>query len=346
MTGATQTLDAEKFAKVRVMMDRGATEGERAAARTRAEAMAKRAGMTLKQAMSKMDRKAKADAPKPQQQSGGDWASAFRDAFRDAEDEMERKHPGWKAQKAQEKSEREYQRAKRRADAIDRYGSEEAVWAESERERRLRVTLEPLADRQKYMNSPKTYINGYAGWTCREPTPPLWKALGEAYPFPDNLAGVWQELQEWRRLTDDRCAFFPDHDSEIWIRAREAGLEYLMETMPARTWEETQSRMDWVDHITEQDSYRDLAEDRRLFAAVRADFAMMKAQQEAAASAPPPPPPMRRTNADKRRDVLSMMEAQPELSDREISRRCGVSPQTVSNWRAKSRTQPEERNAA
>lgn len=116
-----------------------------------------------------------------------------------------------------------------------------------------------------------------------------------------------------------------------------------METMPARTWEETQSRMDWVDHITEQDSYRDLAEDKRLFAAVRADFAMMKAQQEAAT---PTPPPIRRTNADKRRDVLSMMGAHPELSDREISRRCGVSPQTVSNWRAKSRTQPEERNAA
>ncbi|GHE81544.1 hypothetical protein GCM10019059_44340 [Camelimonas fluminis] len=52
------------------------------------------------------------------------------------------------------------------------------------------------------------------------------------------------------------------------------------------------------------------------------------------------------SNADKRRDVLAMMEARPELSDREISRRCGVSPQTVSNWRAKTRSRPEERNAA
>lgn len=44
-------------------------------------------------------------------------------------------------------------------------------------------------------------------------------------------------------------------------------------------------------------------------------------------------PSNRRTNADKRRDVLSMLDAEPGLSDREIARRCGVSPQTASTWR-------------
>lgn len=40
-----------------------------------------------------------------------------------------------------------------------------------------------------------------------------------------------------------------------------------------------------------------------------------------------------RSNADIRAAVLSMLDTKPELSDREISRRIGVSPQTVSNWR-------------
>ncbi|WP_394077672.1 KilA-N domain-containing protein [Xanthobacter albus] len=36
-----------------------------------------------------------------------------------------------------------------------------------------------------------------------------------------------------------------------------------------------------------------------------------------------------RTNADKRAEVLSMLDAHPEFSDREIARRAGISPQTV-----------------
>lgn len=35
-------------------------------------------------------------------------------------------------------------------------------------------------------------------------------------------------------------------------------------------------------------------------------------------------------------DVLSMLDTHPELSEREIARRVGVSPQTVSTWRRKA----------
>uniref|UniRef100_UPI003D232D32 winged helix-turn-helix domain-containing protein n=1 Tax=Roseixanthobacter psychrophilus TaxID=3119917 RepID=UPI003D232D32 len=45
----------------------------------------------------------------------------------------------------------------------------------------------------------------------------------------------------------------------------------------------------------------------------------------------------RRTNADKRADVLHMLDERPELSDRDIARRVGVSPQTVNTWRRKKR---------
>lgn len=40
-----------------------------------------------------------------------------------------------------------------------------------------------------------------------------------------------------------------------------------------------------------------------------------------------------RANAEKRADVLAILAAHPELSDREIARRAGVSPQTVNTHR-------------
>lgn len=49
------TLDTAKLAKVRALMDSGATEGERAAARRKAEAIAKAAGMTLDAVLSMLD---------------------------------------------------------------------------------------------------------------------------------------------------------------------------------------------------------------------------------------------------------------------------------------------------
>ncbi|TCQ28242.1 helix-turn-helix domain-containing protein [Rhizobium sp. PP-CC-3G-465] len=41
----------------------------------------------------------------------------------------------------------------------------------------------------------------------------------------------------------------------------------------------------------------------------------------------------RRSNADKANAVKDLLRSNPDLSNREIGRRIGVSPQTVSNWR-------------
>lgn len=55
MTGDPSRLDLDKLRKVRALMTGGATAGERQAARTKAEAVATRAGMTLGKALSKLD---------------------------------------------------------------------------------------------------------------------------------------------------------------------------------------------------------------------------------------------------------------------------------------------------
>lgn len=334
-TATASKLDMDKFAKVHRLMSEGATDGERAAARARAEAMAARAGMTLKQASSKMDSKAKAQ---PAAAQPSDW----RDIFRGMDDWMEEREPGYKARQAEQAARKEAERKIEVARIMCHYGSEDALFAETERERQLRVALEPLADRKKFSNSDNTYIAGYAGWTCREPTPPVWEALARAYPLPTGLEQAWTEYCEWETLGDDRATVDRYYDTPVYVQARMSGLEHLLDTMSDPSISGFSARLGWLRHIAYRDCARDPSEDRTLACSLERDFAILRKLYEApaqnghAAPAPPAPPAdLRRTNANKQRDVLSILESEPGLSNREIARRCGVSPQTVGNWRSK-----------
>lgn len=336
------------------MMTGGATPGERSAAKARAEAMAAKAGMTLKAAVSSLDVKPKA---KP---------AGFFDGF---DDWCEAREPGYKARRAQDDAQRERERAKLRAEAIAEYGSEDAVWSETQRERLLRETLEPLADRKSYIDSPETFIDGYAGWTCRTPPLALREALARAYPFPKDIAGVWHEREDWERRQEIHCAFARDADRPVWVRARVAALEHMLDTMAAPTFEGIGIRLKWLRALNDRGFSRDQEEDARLIDALDFDFSIVRERAEmgerdmSAKGAPPdgepsasqpqwgggtpphpfkasgggndPLPPLPRTTAEKRAAILSMLDSEPGLSSREIARRLGVSPQTVSTWRTK-----------
>lgn len=141
MAATASNLDIDKFAKVRRLMTAGATEGERTAARARAEAMAQRAGMTLNQALSNMDSTLKSQ---PTPAGTSDW----RDIFSGMDDWMEEKHPGYKAKQAEKKSAREERRAERRRLLLEQFGSVSAVFALTEIERALFVAAAPFAKRR------------------------------------------------------------------------------------------------------------------------------------------------------------------------------------------------------
>lgn len=320
MTSATASkLDTIRFRKVHTLMTGGATEGERSAARARATAMATKAGLSLKEAVSKLDAPSK---PK---------AKSFFEAMDDA---MEEAHPGHKAEQAAYEAERERKRAALRAEAIAEFGSEDAVWQESDQERLLREALAPLADWKTYTNSPKTFINGYAGWTAGTPPLALRKVMASAYPFPSDIAGVWEERNRWERLQDIRCAFARDADMPIWVRARLAALEYMLDTMPAPTFDGIEVRLEWLEAINERGFSRDYENDARLIDTLRFDFATLT-KRFGQSEEDVEPASVRRTNAEKRMAVVRMLDAHPGLSDREIARRVGVSPQTVNTWRRK-----------
>lgn len=328
-------LDTGLLSKVRALMEGGATEGEREAAKSRAEALAKKAGMTLSEALSKLD---EAEATRS-------MADAFDDFFNSPEMRRQR-------------AEAEAKRAANRKRLLKIFGSKEAIFAETERERLLRVTLAPLANYSKYYGkigldgkwteSRDSYISGYAGWISGRPPAELRRALNEAYPLPITVTAAWVEYQEWENLMDARLAFSQDVDIPVWVRARQAALSSILDTYSEPTPEGLRARLSWMHFHINQQICRDNKEESDTIMALRQDFEMMmmdigntplgSGTNTAPTGATSSPVHFeRRTNAQKRTDVLSMLDASPHLSDREIARRVGVSPQTVNTWRRKIR---------
>lgn len=304
MTGAPSTLDRDKLRKVHALMTRGATAGERQAARAQAEALAARAGMTLAEALSRLD------APAP---------ASSTNFFAGFDDWMEAKEPGWKAAKAERLSERERKRLARCRELLAEFGSEEAVFAETEPERRLRLALEPLEADWHGMES-------YGDWISGNPTPAMWEAIARACPLPSAVPGVWAELGAWEALVEARIAFVPDYDAPACIRARQAALEHLMDTLPAPSVEGLRARLAWLAHLNAREMTRDGKTDAALIATLCADFEAIAGGVQSG----------RRSTADRAAAVQALLRAEPALSDREIARRVGVSPQTVGNWRRRA----------
>lgn len=295
------TLDMDKLRKVRALMDGGKTAGERAAARAKAETIAQRAGLTLKAALSKLDTPAH---PQAQQVN----------PFTGFADYMEAKEPGWKAEQARRRAEREATRLARCDELLAEYGSREAVFAATDREKRLRRALGPLREG----------TDSYKGWIAGDPTPAMWEALRRAYPLPDTVAGIWGEYNAWEKLVSDRIAFEPYYDPPPYIRARQAALERHMDRLPAPTIEGMRARLEWMAHLNARDFARNVQEDEVLLATLRADFEAIAASVQSGRPQRP---------AGRAAAVRAMLATEPGLSDREIARRVGCSPQTVGNWR-------------
>lgn len=324
------TLDLDKLRKVRGLMTGGATEGECAAARSRAESIAKAAGMSLKVALSKLD-----TAPPP----------TARNIFEGFDDWMEAKEPGYKAGQAAKRTERDARDARRRAEVLAAWGSEAALFARTERKALLDAAIAPFATWDHWTDEAGTVhrfaktLDGRSGefWNVKDITPAIRAAVMLAYPWPTTLADAIAEVKAWDSLAADRGLFCQHCE---WIHYAEARcrvvlLEDELETSrPAASWDDMQARFDWKHYAYERTWVDPQKRDESFLDRLEADFAFLRTNAHPVHSGHPHmQPATRRTNAQKRADVLSMLDTQPELSDREIARRAGVSPQTVGNHR-------------
>ncbi|MEI4471506.1 helix-turn-helix domain-containing protein [Frigidibacter sp. MR17.24] len=308
MSARMSTLDTDKLRKVRALMDGGKTAGERLAAKTKAEGIAARAGMTLQAALSTLDSKPTAQAP---------------NIFAGFDDWMEAKEPGWKAKQARQRAKREAARLARCRDLLKIYGSEDAVFAETDHERAVREALAPLAE-------PGT-MWGYRDYRGRQPTPAMLSALGGAVSAPATVPEAWAAYQAHEALTDARIAFCPDYTPEHPSDAWRGLLRHLLDTLPTPTVEGVRARLDWLSHLANEDCARDVECDRVALAALRADFEALAAPVASGQGKGAP---------DRFEALAALLRASPGLSDREMARRVGCSPQTVGNWRRRMRGKP------
>ncbi|WAP69303.1 winged helix-turn-helix domain-containing protein [Jiella pelagia] len=323
---ASSKLDIAKLAKVRALMTGGSTEGERSAARQRAEAMAARAGMTIDEALSSLD-----TAPKPQAPN----------IFAGFDDWMEDREPGWKADRAREHAERLARDAVRRAAVLEEYGSEAGLFAYTEREALLHEAIAPLVTKWRYWTDGDgkqhryaKIIDGMDGgsfWSLKHITPSIRDAVKGAYAWPSTLDMALREVKAWDRLRWDRGLFAGgewSHYAEVECRI--SLLEHdLGAGRPAASWDDLQARFDWKRYEEERQWIDPTEREDTFLDRLEADFAALRQRYEAGPQSAP------RTTAEKRAAVLSMLDNHPDMSDREIARRIGVSPQTVNTWRKK-----------
>lgn len=222
---------------------------------------------------------------------------------------------------------------------ILRYGSEQAVLAETSREASLRAALGPIADVGLNDNGYEE-VFGFAGWSGGPLTEPVWQALRSAYKIPDNLAGVWSEYLWWTELLRDRVTVDPAYDPPAEIMVRFAALRQLLNTKQEPTTEGLRIRLAWLNAAIGEVP-EEASELKGLVATLTGDFEKLAAdishlraeRSSKRKGATQAVAPIHRTTADKQRDVLSILDATPELSDRTIAKRAGVSPSTVGKWR-------------
>jgi hypothetical protein len=253
-------------------------------------------------------------------------------------DAMERAEPGWKARRVAEAEEAEAKRLAHLRHVVRHYGSAEAAMDETVRETSLREALEPLAEWTPYAVGEGGSVTGFAGWRVGQPTPALWEALRAAYRLPETVADAWRELMEWERLQNDRDTVSPGYEMPVHVRARLGALEHLLDTLPDDTAEGIRARLCWLARVAAMDFSRDAKEDAALALRLQTDFDMFAqgVQNGRTRAGRGKAAPIHRTNEDKRVAVLALLRGDEPLTDREIARRTGVSPQTVGNWRRRA----------
>ncbi len=313
-------LDTEKFAKIYSLMNSTTYDGEREAARDRAEAVACAAGMTFDEAVKVI--------------SMPEAAPTKKDFITDLTDYFEQREPGYKARVAEEARQREEARLKERSELIERYGSEDAVMAPCDKEAMLEEACAHLAEVEE-----DGYVSNLDGWGPMSKNTDLpesvRQAVSQAYPLPTSIAEAWAEWRHWNRRWHERATLEPYLESHpLPVNARLVVLEELLVALPAQSLDDVLARLDKYEELCNQGMYVEYDDQDKFIKQFRNDVGFLSNGVQVGRKVP-------FTNAKKRDAVLEHLKC-PErslLSDREIARIVGVSPQTVNNWRKRLNVQ-------
>ena len=309
------TLLDPRFSKVVALMRSTRHAGEQKAARSRAEAMAAAAGMTLEEALAV------------------DTAPTSEGFFSGFADSMEAAHPGWKAEQAAGKRAKVAAWKVRRAALIARYGSIDAATAPCERERLILAAVacwRTVRDNPRWTHA----LDGWTGWASaarREAPAHVIEAIEQAYPLPTTFAQAKAEHDYWTvRNQELEDAFSEDGsslgDNELDLpTAIRAGIVSALaeHELPVSTLADLHGRFAMY---RESESNDDTVE-----AALFRDIETMALREAQASHVTTMPSAYLRVH--EAGQVEALLRANPQWSDRRIARAGGCSPTTVGKIR-------------
>ncbi|MBK3398927.1 helix-turn-helix domain-containing protein [Methylobacterium ajmalii] len=314
------TSGLDTFAKVRALHDRASTPGEKAAAASRMEALARSAGMTVAEAVSKLD------APKPKTRAEA-MADAFNAIFNSPEALAER-------------AERDRQRLKKAADLVAEYGSEQAIFADTEIEAACRAACEPLLGPGEAWNT-LYRLDGWDGYGRRSMPASVRAAVSQAWPLPSTVAAAWAEYQAFDKLITDRYVVDYYFNPHAYSSARQYVVEERINNLPAADLCDIKARVAWLDYWAHSEIEQDVDDAKLALASLRSDIERLSVQFGQAQPAPegasddldtPKPQAVQTgqrptTRAERRAAAAALISE--GLTDREVARRLGISPTTV-----------------
>ncbi len=308
-----------KFIKVVGLMRSTQHEGERTAARAKAEAMAEAAGMTLDVAM------VTAELP---------IAQSLSDIFGGFDDWMEEREPGWKARHAAEKDEKEQQRLARRAATLKRFGSEEAALAPCAKEQLLHNAL---GARRECCERPyERWTDTVDGcWNYCEPAPVhVLDLVKNAYPMPTTFSVAMAEYRYWEaRQQEIEDVLGPnnygDSGLDLVPSMRFDMVRDLVEhELVTTTLDDLYARFKFYRDMDVACEKIDAALFRDLETLVRRTHLSDASTKGEGTPSPSSPHPTTRDG-----QIRAALHADPSRSDRAIARAIGCSPTSVGKTR-------------
>ena len=322
------------FAKVRALHDATTSPGEKASAAARMEALARKAGLTVAQAVSKLD------AP-PLKSPAQAAAESFAEFMNRPEFVAER-------------NEREARRRAEAAEIVARYGSEDAVFEDTPEEAAMRAACAPLLGPGETWSTIYR-LDGWGSLATRSTMPAsVRETIARAWPLPATVAAAWAEFEAADRLMGERCTVEYAYEPHLYVQARWYVLEEILNTLAARSLGDLRARGAWLAFQANAEVSQRPEEHRALVATLRADIertgqwprdqreAPVQNGQEGHTGRDAPltsPNPgtsngsvysghLRQPTRAERHAAIRVLLAEG-LADREIARRLAISPTTV-----------------
>jgi hypothetical protein len=160
-------------------------------------------------------------------------------------DDMEKRQPGFKAKKREERMQKERDDEEQRKALLEKYGSEEAILAPCEKEMALIEACRHLMEQNEYGfwidkdETQETSVDSSPSESFRE-------AVTKAIPLPETMKEAWAEKNFWNIRHHEKFLFDEAYyeGSGPHLDARVYVVQELLDTLPSNDIDDLLARID------------------------------------------------------------------------------------------------------